>query len=170
MTYMLNRLKIGTKIGVSFALGLLFFTVLSAISYRSTRQLIETSKRESHTYEVISQVEELLSRLKDAETGQRGYLITGEKKYLKPYNEAVQVLDGRTRGRLRELTKDNPEQQQRLDRLEPLVNAKLSELDETIRLRREQGFTAAQKMVQRLAYPRAIDGMKLVPSPAPSIK
>ncbi|XGV95383.1 MAG: response regulator [Leptolyngbya sp. BL-A-14] len=159
MTYMLNRLKIGTKIGLSFALGLLFFAVLSAISYRSTRQLIETSKRESHTYEVISQVEELLSRLKDAETGQRGYVITGEKKYLEPYNSAVQVLDGRTRGRLRELTRDNPAQQQRLNQLEPLVNAKLSELDETIQLRQKQGFAAAQKLV---LSDRGIDLMRKI--------
>jgi CHASE3 domain sensor protein len=120
---MLNRLKIGTKIGASFALGLLFFAVLSAISYRNTNQLVETSKRETHTYEVIGQVEELMSRLKDAETGQRGYIITGEEKYLEPYNAAIGVLDGRTRGKLRGLIQDNPAQQRRLDRVEPLVNA-----------------------------------------------
>lgn len=145
---MLNRLKIGTKIGASFALGLLFFAVLSAISYRNTNQLVATAKLESHTYAVIGQIEELLSRLKDAETGQRGYIITGEEKYLEPYNSAISVLDGRTRGRLRELTKDNPAQQHRVDMVDPLVNAKLVELDKVIKLRQQQGFTAAQKAVQ----------------------
>jgi CHASE3 domain sensor protein len=145
---MLNRLKIGTKIGASFALGLLFFAVLSAVSYRSTNQLVETSTRESHTYEVIGQIEELLSRLKDAETGQRGYVITGSPKYLEPYNNAIRLLDGRTRARLRELIKDNPAQQHRLDAVDPLVTAKLVELDQTIKLRQQQGFAAAKQAVQ----------------------
>ncbi|PSB23999.1 response regulator [Stenomitos frigidus] len=145
---MLNRLKIGTKIGASFALGLLFFVALSAISYRSTHQLIGTAERESHTYEVIGQIEDLLSHLKDAETGQRGYVITGDEKYLEPYNAAVRVLDGRTRERLRVLIQDNPTQQQRLETVDPIITAKLTELDESIRLRRQQGFTAAQKAVQ----------------------
>ncbi|MBW4470460.1 MAG: response regulator [Stenomitos rutilans HA7619-LM2] len=144
---MLNRLKIGTKIGASFALGLLFFAVLSAVAYRSTNQLVETSKREAHTYEVIGQVEELLSRLKDAETGQRGYLLTGNEKYLEPYNSALSVLDGRTRGRLRELINDNPAQMRRLDQVEPLVTGQLAELAQTVELRRQQGFAAAQKVV-----------------------
>ncbi|MBW4695493.1 MAG: response regulator [Lyngbya sp. HA4199-MV5] len=144
---MLNRLKIGTKIGASFALGLLFFAVLSAVAYRSINQLVETSEREAHTYKVIGQVEELMSRLKDAETGQRGYLLTGNKKYLEPYNAALSVLDGRTRGRLRELISDNPAQLRRLDQVDPLITARLAELTQTVELRQRQGFEAAQKIV-----------------------
>ncbi|MBW4580891.1 MAG: response regulator [Tildeniella nuda ZEHNDER 1965/U140] len=143
---MLNRLKIGSKIGASFALGLLFFAVLSAISYRSTNQLIETAKHESHTYEVIGELKDLLSQLKSAETGQRGYLLTGKDEYLQPYNAAIDTLDGKLRG-LRKLTADNPMQQSKLDALEPLVNAKMAELNQTIELRQQRGFEAAQKVV-----------------------
>ena len=143
---MLNRLKIGTKIGASFALGLLFFAVLSAISYRSTNQLVETARRESHTYQVIGELEDLLSQIKNAETGQRGYLLTGKENYLEPYKTAVGVLDSKLRA-LRQLTQDNSAQQSKLDTLEPLVKAKMAELSETIDLRQQKGFEAAQKVV-----------------------
>jgi hypothetical protein len=46
---MLNRLMIGIKIGTGFTLGVVFFVLLSAISYRSIKQLVETAKHEVHT-------------------------------------------------------------------------------------------------------------------------
>ncbi len=81
---MLNRLKIGTKIGASFGLGLAFLTVIGLMSYQSTNELIENSRKEKHTYQVLGQLEDLTSQMKNVETGQRGYLITGEERYLEP--------------------------------------------------------------------------------------
>ncbi|MEH2332646.1 response regulator [Nostoc sp.] len=143
---MLNRLKIGTKIGVSFALSLATLTTIGLISYQSTNQLVETSRKESHTYQVLSQLEELNLQLTNAETGQRGYVLTGEQRYLEPYNAAIQVLDQKVKD-LQNLTTDNPKQQQQLDILQPLITQKLDELKETIDLRQNQGFEASQKVV-----------------------
>src|SRR5207245_9246059 len=77
----------------------------------------------------------------------RGYLLTGGERFLEPYNAAVQSIDADLKD-VRKLTADNPNQQRRLDALEPLVAAKLAELKETIDLRRQKGFEAALAVVQ----------------------
>ncbi|MEH2447129.1 MAG: response regulator [Nostoc sp.] len=143
---MLNRLKIGNKIGISFALSLATLTTIGLISYQSTNDLIKTSVNENHTYQVLSQLEDLNLQLTNAETGQRGYVITGKQSYLEPYNAAINVLDQKV-NELQRLTEDNPSQQRRLDILQPLIANKLAELKETIDLRQNQSFEASQKVV-----------------------
>ncbi|MEH1817131.1 MAG: response regulator [Nostoc sp.] len=143
---MLNRLKIGTKIGVSFALSLATLTTIGLISYQSTNELIETSRKESHTYQVLSQLEDLNLQLTNAETGQRGYIITGEQRYLEPYNAAIQVLNQKVR-EIQRLTADNPNQQNRLDILQPLLTERMAVMKEVIELRQSQGLEASQKAV-----------------------
>lgn len=59
-----------------------------------------------------------LSVIKDAETGQRGYLLTGDKSYLEPYNQATAEID-RYIKQLQELTRDNANQQGRIAILKP---------------------------------------------------
>ncbi|WP_341527972.1 response regulator [Nostoc sp. UHCC 0302] len=143
---MLNRLKIGTKIGASFALSLAILSTIGLISYQNTNELIQTSHKEKHTYQVLSQLEDLNAQLTNAETGQRGYLITGEQRYLEPYKAAIDVVDQKVKG-IEKLTADNPNQQRQLGILQPLVAKKLAELKQTIALRQNQGLEAAQKVV-----------------------
>ncbi|MEA5623121.1 response regulator [Nostoc sp. UHCC 0251] len=143
---MLKSLKIGTKIGISFALSLATLTIIGLISYQSTNELIENSRQESHTYEVLSQLEELNLQLTNAETGQRGYIITGEQRYLEPYNAAIQVLNQKVK-ELQKLTADNPNQQNRLDILQPLLNERMAVMKNVIDLRQRQGLEASQNAV-----------------------
>jgi len=86
-----------------------------------------------HTRQVLFESEQTLSLLKDAESGERGFLYTGDRKYLIPYNLAVDQIaphiDNLTR-----LTADNPSQQERIARLRGLSHEKLSELSGTILL------------------------------------
>ncbi|MEH2414083.1 response regulator [Nostoc sp.] len=143
---MLKRLKIGTKIAVSFALSLATLTTIGLISYQSTNDLIETSRQENHTYQVLSQLEDLNLQLTNAETGQRGYIITGEQRYLEPYNAAIQVLNQKF-NELQRLTADNPNQQNRLDILEPLLTERMAVMKNVIELRRSQSVELAQKAI-----------------------
>ncbi|MBN3872937.1 response regulator [Nostoc sp. JL33] len=143
---MLKRLKIGTKIAVSFALSLATLTTIGLISYQSTNDLIETSRQENHTYQVLSQLEDLNLQLINAETGQRGYIITGEQRYLEPYNAAIQVLNQKF-NELQRLTADNPNQQNRLDILEPLLTERMAVMKNVIELRRSQSVELAQKAI-----------------------
>jgi len=88
----------------------------------------------------------LLSTLQDAETGQRGYLLTQEEENLAPYQAALGLLQTNL-SELKQLTSDNPSQQQRLGRLEPLISQELAELKQTIELRRSRGLPAALAVV-----------------------
>jgi CHASE3 domain sensor protein len=100
----------------------------------------------SHTREVQSQLTLLLSTLQDAETGQRGYLLTGLDEYLEPYESAERTIDG-VAAELRSLTADNPRQQEQLDVIEPFITEKFDELGETISLLTSDGVDAALDVV-----------------------
>ena len=158
---MLSKSKIGTKIGASFALGLAIFATVGLISYRGTTNVIEAARWETHTYQVLAELEELISQIKDAETGQRGYVITGDKRYLEPYNAAIKILE-QDLNNIRSLTADNHNQQRRVDALEPLVANRLALIQETINLRDEQGFEAARRLVQTGRGNKLMDDIRQV--------
>jgi len=104
------------------------------------------SESVSHTREVQTQLNLMLAILEDAETGQRGYLLTGLDEYLEPYESAGRVIDGVV-VELRSLTADNPRQQEHLDLIEPFITEKFDELGETISLLTSDGFDAALAVV-----------------------
>ena len=74
---------------------LVILVIIGGTSYWSTTQLIDNSKEVTHTHEVLADLEELLSVMKDAETGQRGYLLTGDDRYLIPYDTALKEVEQR---------------------------------------------------------------------------
>lgn len=113
----------------------------------SSRDLFRQLEAIDQSRNIEFQVMEMLSHLKDAETGQRGYIITGEDKFLLPYWQALRVLDGDMKD-LDSLITD-PEQRARLTRLRPLVDAKLEELAATLRLRQEGKEQEAVARVKR---------------------
>jgi signal transduction histidine kinase len=98
-----------------------------------------------------------MSTVKDAETGQRGYLITGDDTYLEPYNEASASID-RSLHSLRELWP--PDATAWLTELEQLVAAKRAELQDTIDLRRTANASAAQALVRRGQGKQQMDAIR----------
>ena len=106
----------------------------------------EADKWVTHTHVVIQKLDQLLSALKDAESGQRGYLLTGEEIYLEPYQAALGLVRSNLAG-LKQLTQDNATQQKCLAGIEPLILEKEAELKQTIELRRSQGLPAALEVV-----------------------
>jgi CHASE3 domain sensor protein len=140
------RWSIGTKIASVFGVALTVLLGVGVVSHDSTANLIASADWVRHSHQVVTGLDEFLSAMKDGETGQRGYLITGEARYLAPYRGARELADQKLK-QLRELTSDNPNEQQRITALEPLVAAKFSELQETIDLRRTRGFAAAEQVV-----------------------
>src|SRR5690349_1835598 len=71
---------------ISFSLSLLLLIVSSVASYFSIVNLLKSGVEVEKTNSTISDLEEVISTLKDAETGQRGYLLSGDTRYLEPYN------------------------------------------------------------------------------------
>ena len=155
------KFLIGTRILASLASIFLVLLILGGVSYQNTRKLTETAQWVTHTRVVIEGLEGLLSALQDAETGQRGYLITGAERYLDPYQNALMRVDKRIE-ELRGLTGDNPSQQSRLTALGPLAASKLAELKDTITLRRDKGFEAARRVVVSDQGKKAMDEIRRV--------
>jgi methyl-accepting chemotaxis protein len=137
---------IGNKISGLIAFAIAMFLILGIISLLMTNKLKTSIGWNTHTYQVLQNQEQILSLLKDAETGQRGYVITGNEKYLEPYNLAIRDVIKKLDDGL-ELTKDNPKQQERINKVKLLVADKIAELQQTIDLRKKEGFDAALKIV-----------------------
>ena len=124
------------------ALVLAFFLATSGVAWFNVQVLRANNQQIIHTHQVIVAVDDLLSTVQDAETGQRGYLLTGNPLYLQPYDMAAAAVERRLEDVAR-LTRDNPVQQAHLSQVRRHVDAKMTELDATIRARRSEGLQAA---------------------------
>jgi methyl-accepting chemotaxis protein len=140
-------MTIGKKIIIGFVVGLVALVLVGMLTFWTTTRTAEAMSAVKRTYEVRLELETLQSLVKDAETGQRGYLLTGKQRYLEPYKDAQSKLD-RSLDRLSELTRSDPTQQQRIGELKPLLDDKLAELRETIELHDKQDKAAALKVVE----------------------
>ncbi len=142
--------RAATSIGgwayAGLAVGFLILLVIAGVSLWSQARAAEDIEWVRHTQNVQLMIARLGALAADAETGQRGYIITGNDRYLAPFNSAEAELKT-TLDALREITNDDSSQQERLTRTEGLIAAKLAELRETIALRREQGVGAAMQLV-----------------------
>ena len=139
-------MNIRQKIAGGFILGLIFVAAIGFSAYMNTQRLLDANRWVIHTHEVIDTLEHMMSVLKDAETGQRGFVLTGEERYLEPYEVAIDHIK-RDSDVLAVLTRDNPVQQEALRQVKSLVEVMLAELKETIELRRTSGLDAALKAI-----------------------
>ncbi|MCM5530046.1 response regulator [Parasegetibacter sp. NRK P23] len=126
---------------IGFGLSLLLLIVSSIASYLSITNLLESARLVNHTNEVIKKLEVIPSVLKDAETAQRGYLLTGEETFLEPfkgtYDQLLNQLD-----EVRVTTSDNPLQQQSVEALAGLVKSRMKMLEQLIR-NKKNGVTVS---------------------------
>ncbi len=108
----------------------------AGLEYWNTIQLQRSCAWIAHTNEVLTAIEGADSTVEEAETNQRGYLITGDESFLEPYHAAAAAIEDKVR-RLKQLTADNPRQQARIRVLEEQISAKLKELDQAIAARKQ---------------------------------
>ena len=132
-------MSVGTKIGVGFALGLVMLAAVGGSAYVSTQRLLEANRRVVHTHEVQEKLDDVLSAHLDAETGQRGFIITGEERTWSLTTRAS-AGSSKTSTRWPASPATTRAQQESLQQLRKLSDAKLAELRETIRLRKESGL------------------------------
>ena len=100
-----------------------------------------------HTLEVEKNLSRLLSTVQDAETGNRGFLLTGDEVYLVVHDKAVAEIAGELDA-MQALTADNPEQQRTVANIRPLIEQRFAQLQEGIKIRRREGLEAAARFVQ----------------------
>jgi len=126
----------------SFGVALTTLGLIGVTAYVVVVKLRENDALVTHTHQVISSLHKIQSLVADAETRQGGYLITGEKVYLKPYDEAQSELQGEL-STLRQLIADNPAQNDSRRELEQLVATRLAQLRDVRVLREGKGVSAA---------------------------
>jgi signal transduction histidine kinase len=139
-------LKIYQKVGLGFGSVLFVSVIVGCFAYNNILTQYEANKWRNHTHEVIKNIQLVESFLKDAETGQRGFLLTRKNSYLEPYELGLENVYGVIQA-LEGLTVDNNKQQIRIKKIKDLVDEKFKELTETIRLFVHNDESAALEIV-----------------------
>lgn len=144
-----KQIKNNLRIGLGLSLLILFITSLA--SYVSIRNLIKSGEMVGHSNEVMSKLEAIISTLKDAETGQRGYLLTGEKDFLEPYigakQKALDLLED-----VKAETRDNAFQQKNAVKLKDIINGRLEILKNTVEIKRRGGTVGVTELINGKSY------------------
>jgi PAS domain S-box-containing protein len=123
-------------ISLAIAFAFLAVAVFGVITYHNTVAEEQQDTEITSSFTARETARELLSSLKDMESGQRGFLITGSASYLEPYQEGLRNLEPEFAS-LRELTRDHPAQHGRMARLQMLIDDKRASLREAIQARAE---------------------------------
>ena len=139
------KFTLDNKIFSGLAACTLVLIIVGFFSYSNSEKYRDTNEWVEHTHKVLYGLEQILVTEVDAETSMRGYVITGNDNFLKPYHQAIDNVYTNI-DYVAELTSDNPTQQKNLPIIKSLVQAHLNHLDSCIKLRRKD-FAKAQEMV-----------------------
>jgi len=149
------------KIWVGLLTVLLLLSLNTAVSLLGSYRLTLLRDRVEHIHTELLSIERLYSAAVDAETGQRGYLLTGDERYLEPYRQALSRAD-QEREQLQSLLADDPAQQPRFQHMNQDIVGILDELRDTIELRKTKGFEAAIAVVTADRGKRLMDQMRVL--------
>src|SRR5579864_5491727 len=141
------RHALRVRLGLLFLVALGLLATVVVVSYRTIERFTAASDEAARTSRILLQLERTFSTVQDVETGQRGFLLTGDARYLAPYTQALRRIQAQ-RGQLARLTAALPGDSARVTAAQRQIDAKLAELDETIRAYRERGPEAARAIVR----------------------
>lgn len=116
------------------------------LAIRAINSMTDSQYWVNRTWQSIDQVERIMGSLKDAETGNRGYLITGDVQYLEPYLSARRQLPPDL-DRLRSLTSSDPAQQANLVEMQSAIDRRLDLLEKGIELRRNGSVDSSHALI-----------------------
>jgi signal transduction histidine kinase len=156
-----KKLSVRTLNAAAIFLVVAAFLAVSFITYQSLLRIDTDEYWETHSYQVQGSLDVLISDLENMETGERGYIITGQDSFLQPYNAAFPDVNIRFTA-LQGLTADNAVQQQYLTVMKPLIDAKIADLQYNISLRTNQGFAIAQTSISTDKGKEIMDSIRTV--------
>jgi PAS domain S-box-containing protein len=142
-----------------FGLAVVGLLVNAAVCYRNLVTLVDNAQHEIASHRLLNELEDTLSTVKDAETGQRGYLLTGRREYLIPYMKALDRLPGEM-AELRSLTAGQAFFDERFPRLQSAVDDKMDELARTLRFYDQKGKEASLAEVASDRGKQAMDDVR----------
>ena len=139
------QLTFEAKINFILGLGLAILIAVGTLSYRSIGDLVQTGRFESATLADLGGLEAAIASIKQVESAQRKFIITGSAEDLGEYRYAIALMRADRRGFFLQggVHNDNPDQQRRLSQLGKLIDERLARLDETVKVRRQSGMEAA---------------------------
>jgi methyl-accepting chemotaxis protein len=161
-----TRIRAGMSRSTVVSAAPLAFIVLvgALLSYRSHAILRLDRDMVIHTYQVLGAAREVMQATGEAETGERGFIITGDPGFLVPYEKARNQAIPAALADLTRLLVRNAAQRKRFARLRELIWEKFDEIQTTIQVRRDQGFEAARTLVTDQERRRAMDHIRAVVS------
>ncbi|MBL4676662.1 MAG: CHASE3 domain-containing protein [Mucilaginibacter sp.] len=138
---------INRNLKLGFGISLIVLLMAGIISWQMLRSMIKSNEIVRHTNEVIQLLEQTISYIKDAETGQRGYLLTGQDRFLEPYRgatkQALLLADS-----VKKISADNPVQQKNIQLIRSIIIKRLAVLQEVIS-KRANGQQIAEADLER---------------------
>ena len=146
------------KIVLIFITAIMLLAIVSYFYFSSTEAFIQSSAKVQHSQKIINQLEVVLSLIKDAETGQRGFIITKNETFLSPYDSASMHLDHEMLT-LSELMIDSV-QMRRYESLVPDISAMMARLDFSIDLIRRNEFDSAISYIVSTTGKRYMDKVR----------
>lgn len=141
-------MSLKSKIVGTFSLGIFVLILIAVFSYKNISDYRSSAEWVHHTQKVISQIQRILLDVEDIETEQRGYVITGEEKYLEYYNEGLKNIHSRYMSE-KELLSDNPAQLTLLDSIFKQIESRIVISKQAVAIRRSSGFDQARLFVSK---------------------
>jgi CheY-like chemotaxis protein/CHASE3 domain sensor protein len=138
------KMTLSQKILTGFIVCTIILIGVAIFSFRNNEKFIDSNQWVNHTHEVLYEFDQVLAASVDAETGTRGFIITGGETFLEPYNTAKEKIADHL-DKTRNLTLDNPIQQKNIELLKRQVDDLIKHLDECINLRK-QDFEKAKEI------------------------
>lgn len=136
---------------LALAFSALIFIAIGIGIFVGARRSLADAALVSHTHEVIGRVDEIQARVLDAESAERGYLLTGNDAYLLDYQTSVERLPILI-GNLRRKIADNPSQVAHLDQLQHLVDTRLKQIQHVLDVYADSGLEAARTSIRQTAF------------------
>lgn len=147
---------------VGIAVGLLTLVIDAYISYAFVSELSSSIQQKDEKLDDISRFEQYLSLLKDAETGQRGYVITGNQTYLEPYQEGLKYLNSAQTQEFLENSEKLKDLQEDVKQLKGLTREKVDELQFVIEKYNTSGFQAAREIISSNSGKNTMDKIRVL--------
>lgn len=140
-----------TRSKFALAFSALVFVAIGIGVFIGARHFIADARLVAHTHEVISRIDEIQARVLDAESAERGYLLTGSSAYLIDYQLSVERLP-LLLTTLDKSIVDNPDQTRNAAKLDQLVQRRLGQIQHVVDIYDSQGLDAARAAINQTAF------------------
>ncbi len=155
------RWTIGRQIFAGYGISLLFLIALGGLAYKVSEDMLKGFDQRQEAEVILDHTDTVLSLMQDVETGQRGFVITGAENFLEPYNAAVARLPEDLANFKQELTAGKRDISN-WDELQSHIQAKLSNAEKTIALRRTTSSEAAEQLVSSGEGKKQMDAIRKI--------